>query len=179
MTRFAIALHTPNRYCLTQGTSPNFTTAPVPCQIRQALFFFVSCSAFDFAQTSLLSSPPQLTPKTEPANLSQLPGTQSLTLSRPVPQVKSSTSSRISTPSSSQTCAHNLSHTPKPMTATSLQLFAITNVLPPKILTNLERINIISPFSWPVKFKIGQNETSCDESTAKKSKTRFSKPAHT
>jgi len=81
ITRFAIALRIPNRYRQTQGTSPNFTTAPFPCQIRYALFFFVFCSA----PIRLPPNPPQPTPKTWPANSPQVPGhNHSLYHARPI-----------------------------------------------------------------------------------------------
>ena len=91
IARFVIALPTPSRYCQPQGTSPNFTTAPTPCQIHQTLFFIVLRSA----SASLPPHPPHPTTKTKPANQPQARGAHSLTLSRPLPDVKSSPLPRI------------------------------------------------------------------------------------
>ena len=46
ITLFVLASYAPSRFRFPQGTSPNFTTAPLFCQIRQALFFIVFSARF-------------------------------------------------------------------------------------------------------------------------------------
>jgi len=136
----------PSPYCQPQGTSPNSTTTPLPCQIRQALFFFV----FYSASASLPPNPLPPTPKHHPTSLTGYQGTITYfitlrpTKSNPQPYPK------ILSP-------------PTPYSVNKQMIAYIANVLPLKMSTIFKRIAIISPFSWPVKFKIGQNETSRDE----------------
>ena len=121
IVRFAIALRPPSRHCRPQGTSPNFTTAPIPCQIRCSLFFFV----FRSNPASLPLSPPLFIPKNRHRSSTGSWGTITY-FTTPSPSSQIPIPQEISNSQNQPLAYATYTHAPHPYFISSL-----TNVLPP------------------------------------------------